>query len=161
MSLRSASFEFDLLPERSVDEKSEVSLRLPIDDVDEISGCDDKVAEALVGRVVAVADNADAVTRPVPVRRPGQVEVDPPLRLLAERLRPRRELPFVGGENPVREPQFVDQDEVFLDMSGPVFGGISRVEHRIEAPAVILIRMRQDEDVDMRDLAVELLAELQ
>jgi hypothetical protein len=46
-------------------------------------------------------------------------------------------------------------------MSGPVFGGISRVERCIEAPAVILIRMRQDEDVDMRDLAVELLAELQ
>jgi hypothetical protein len=67
----------------------------------------------------------------------------------------------VGGENPVREPQFVDQDEVFLDMSGCVFGGIPRVEHRIEATAVILIRMRQDEDVDVRDLAVELLAELQ
>src|ERR1700730_3072975 len=90
----------DLLPERSGDENSEVSLRLPIYDVDEISGCDDQVAEALVGRVVAVADNADAVTGLVPVRRSGQVEVDPPLRLLAERLRPRRELPFVGGENP-------------------------------------------------------------
>ncbi len=46
-------------------------------------------------------------------------------------------------------------------MSAPVFGGISRVEHRIEAPAVILIRVRQDEDVNVRDLAVELFSKLQ
>jgi hypothetical protein len=103
-----------------VDEESEVRLRLPVDYVDVISGCDDKVGEALVGRVVAMADDADAVAGFVTVCRSRQVEVDSPLRLLAEGLRPRGELPFMGGENPVREPQFVDQDEVFLDMSAIV-----------------------------------------